>query len=173
MSESLNSKVICCADLNDEARALVVLLQRYSLQVQWLEPDTHIPGSYWGDSEAGLVKNTLMIRPDTPIHSALHEACHYVCMTPARRQLLHTNAGGDDQEENAVCYLQILLADYLADIGRQRLMQDMNTWGYNFRLGSAQAWFEHDADDAFRWLLKYGLIDEQRQPTWQLRVSDE
>ena len=25
----------------------------------------------------------------------------------------------------------------------------MDAWGYTFRLGSARAWFENDADDAF------------------------
>ena len=169
---SLNSKIIRCADLSDQALELITLLQRYTLQVQWLALNTCIPGSYWGDSEAGLVKNTLMIRPDTPIHSALHEACHYVCMTPSRRLQLHTDAGGDDHEENAVCYLQILLADYLPGVGRQRLMQDMDVWGYSFRLSSAHAWFEHDANDAYAWLLKYDLIDEQQRPTWRLRLGN-
>ena len=31
------------------------------------------PGSYWGDSEAGLRGNALYVRADTPLHSLLHE----------------------------------------------------------------------------------------------------
>ena len=98
------------------------------------------------------------MRPDTPLHSALHEACHWLCMDAGRRRGLHTDAGGDDIEECAVCYLQILLADRLPGVGRARLMQDMDAWGYSFRLGSAAAWFESDADDARAWLQERGLL---------------
>lgn len=111
----------------------------------------------------------LMIRGDTPVHSALHEACHYICMDDARRAQLHTDAGGTDEEENAVCYLQILLSDQLPGMGRARMMSDMDAWGYSFRLGSSQNWFEQDADDARQWLLDHQIIDSQGQPTWHLR----
>ena len=56
------------------------------------------------------------MRDDTPVHSALHEACHYICMDKQRRNDLDTDAGGGYEEENGVCYLQILLADHLPDI---------------------------------------------------------
>jgi hypothetical protein len=49
------------------------------------------------------------------------------------------------------------------------MMQDMDSWGYSFRLGSARAWFEQDADDARQWLQRHQLIDAQQQPTWRLR----
>jgi hypothetical protein len=94
-------------------------------------------------------------------------------MDPQRRANLDTDAEGDYAEENGVCYLQILLAEHLDGVGKQRMMIDMDRWGYTFRLGSAQAWFEQDAEDALEWLLNYGIIDQQQQPTWQLRVNDE
>ena len=50
------------------------------------------------------------------------------------------NAGGDDLEESAVCFLQVILADFLDGVGRDRLMRDMDAWGYSFRLGSTAAW---------------------------------
>ena len=109
------------------------------------------------------------MRVDTPLHSILHEACHYVCMDKARRNGVHTDAGGDYDEENAVCYLQILLAGYIENFGRQRMFKDMDQWGYTFRLGSAQAWFEKDAEDARLYLQNLGLIDSQDCPTFQLR----
>ena len=118
-------------------------------------PQEMIPGSYWGESEAGLQGNRLFARLDTPLHSVLHEASHYVCMTPERRTGLDRDAGGDDPEESAVCYLQILLADQLPGVGRDRLCADMDAWGYSFRLGSARAWFESDADDARIWLARF------------------
>lgn len=118
-----------------------------------------IPGSFWGDDEAGLIGDRLYARPDTPLHSVLHEACHWICMDDARRAALHTNAGGDYDEENGVCYLQILLADRICGYSASSCMADMDTWGYSFRLGSARAWFEHDAEDAREWLERRGLVD--------------
>ena len=132
-------------------------LQHQGLKLHMVEPTADIPGSFWGDDEAGLIENRLYARPDTPIHSILHEACHWLCMDDERRQSLHTNAGGDYDEENAVCYLQILLADTIEGYSSARCMQDMDAWGYTFRLGSARAWFEGDAEDAREWLGKKGL----------------
>ena len=131
--------------------------------------DEAITGSFWGDSEAGIVGHSVYARSDTPLHSLLHEACHTVCMTEDRRQSLNKDAGGDDIEEAAVCYLQILLADELQDIGRDRLMADMDAWGYSFRLGSTAAWFQDDAEDAFNWLIDREIIDTDGAPTFQLR----
>jgi hypothetical protein len=152
------------------ATALPALLARYGLELARVADGAPIPGSYWGDSEAGLIGRRLLVRADTPLHSALHEACHYICMAPARRANLHTDAGGDHAEENGVCYLQILLADQFPGVGRARMQRDMDRWGYSFRLGSSRAWFEHDAADARDWLLAYGLIDAADRPTWQLRT---
>ena len=120
-----------------EQHDLTRLLARYNLKTI-LSPDRRsIPGSFWGAEEAGLVKNRLYVREDTPVHSALHEACHYICMDEYRRQSLDTNAGGSHDEENSVCYLQILLAGQLSWMGRERMFIDMDAWGYSFRLGSA------------------------------------
>ncbi|MDT8386948.1 MAG: hypothetical protein RQ736_05505 [Thiogranum sp.] len=153
--------------------ALSQLLARYRLSCERVPLESAILGSFWGDSEAGLVANRLILRADTPVHSALHEAGHFVCMTGARRNVLHTDAGGDYDEENAVCYLQILLAGFLPGVGSLRLMQDMDRWGYSFRLGSARAWFEDDADDARAWLFERGLIDQSDRPTWKLRQAND
>jgi len=149
---------------------VALLLERFGMSLQLISPDEVIPGSFWGDSEAGLRGDTLYARLDTPIHSILHEACHYICMTPERRSGLDRDAGGDDLEESAVCYLQIVLADELKGVGAKRLTNDMDEWGYSFRLGSTRAWFEADADDARLWLMDHGLIDAQKSPTWNLRT---
>jgi len=119
-----------------------------------------IPGSYWGDEEAGLIGNRLYARPDTPLHSILHESCHFICMDEERRATLDTDAGGDYDEENAVCYLQIVLADRIRGYGSAACMADMDRWGYSFRLGSARAWFERDADDAVEGLRARGIDPE-------------
>lgn len=149
---------------------LCILLARYALRATSVDAAADIPGSYWGESEAGLIGDRIFFRHDTPLHSVLHETCHYVCMNSSRRHALNCDAGGDFAEENAVCYLQILLADHVNGFGAPRAMQDMDSWGYTFRLGSARAWFEEDAADAKDWLVRTGLIDERRQITWRLRT---
>ncbi len=159
--------VLRLADINPAG--LRKLLQKYSLELI-TQDDGDIPGSFWGDEEAGLIENRVYARPDTPIHSILHESCHYICMDSERRAALHTDAAGDYDEENGVCYLQILLADDIAEMGRQRMFEDMDRWGYSFRLGSAQAWFEQDAEDAQQWLEEYGLLAGQR-PSYRLRIN--
>jgi hypothetical protein len=134
------------------------LLAEFGLELRLIESGQDIPGSFWGESEAGLIGSRLYARLDTPLHSLLHEACHYICMDDERKAGLHTDAGGDYDEENAVCYLQILLADRISGFGPERAMADMDRWGYTFRLGSAKAWFEQDAEDAREWLEGRGLL---------------
>jgi hypothetical protein len=100
--------VLLCSDIKPDH--LQNLLSRYGLKVRMVAGDEHIPGSFWQPPEAGLVGHVLYVRDDTPVHSALHEACHYICMDQQRRENLDTDAGGGYEEENGVCYLQILLS---------------------------------------------------------------
>jgi hypothetical protein len=141
--------------------SLELLLDGYGLQLRLVAPDEVSPGSYWGEREAGLIGAQLFARLDTPMHSVLHESAHFICMTPERRAGLDTDAGGDDAEECAVCYLQLVLADLLPNVGRQRLCRDMDEWGYSFRLGSAAIWMAKDAEDARAWLVRHGVLDDQ------------
>ena len=164
---SASSSVLTVADVRFSR--LAQLLGRFGLSLCLLDDDEPITGSFWGDSEAGIVRRSVYVRLDTPVHSLLHEACHVICMDEGRRADLDRDAGGDDIEEAAVCYLQILLADYLPGVGRDRLMQDMDAWGYSFRLGSSRAWFESDAADARAWLLEKALLTDGDVPTFALR----
>ena len=161
------TRVLKLSDLPREN--LAGLLANYGLQLTVAAAETPILGSYWGDSEAGLIDKRIIARSDTPVHSILHETCHFICMCAERRARLHTDAGGDYDEENAVCYLQVLLADQIKGMGRDRMLADMDTWGYSFRLGSARKWFEQDADEPRTQLLKWGLTDEDNQPSGQIR----
>jgi len=126
------------------------LLSRYELRLIQAGDGAPIPGSYWGESEAG----------------------HFVCMTPGRRLQLYRDAGGDDLEESAVCYLQVLLAEYVSALSRAQLFGDMDRWGYSFRLGSTERWFRNDAEDARRWLAREGVIDEGGAVTWKRRGEE-
>jgi len=149
--------------------ALEPLLLRYGLVLVEQEPGTEIAGSFWGESEAGIVGCNVFVRSDTPIHSFLHESCHVICMSAERRTGLDRNAGSDDLEEAAVCYLQVVLADHIDGVGRDRLMRDMDAWGYSFRLGSTQNWFQNDAEDAVEFLKNHGLLDTTGEATFRLR----
>lgn len=133
------------------------LLHGHGLCLEVVGEDCPIPGSYWGEPEAGLIGATVFARNDTPVHSLLHEACHLIVMPAERRDGVHTNATDSIAEEDATCYLQIVLADSLPDVGAARLMADMDAWGYTFRLGATRAWFENDAAEALAWLNERGL----------------
>jgi hypothetical protein len=146
------------------------LLARYAIDTQWLPDGEDIPGSFWGAPEAGILGTRIYLRQDTPVHSMLHEASHIVCMDPAIRSVHAGNASSDDLEEAAVCYLQILLAAELPGVGSGRLMQDMDTWGYSFRLGNTRRWFELDASDAADWLREKGIVTADDELTWRLRM---
>lgn len=130
----------------------VALLARFGLRLELVADGAPIPGSFWGESEAGVIGNTVHARRDTPLHSLLHEACHLIVIPPQLRYRVHTNASDSQYEEDATCYLQLLLSDELPGFGLERALADMDAWGYTFRLGSARAWFECDAEDAAAWL---------------------
>jgi hypothetical protein len=132
------------------------------LTLQRVADGDAIPGSYWGECEAGIIGTTVHARGDTPVHSLLHEACHLIVLPPERRAGVHTDATDSIEEENAVCVLQALLGDALPGVGRDRVLADMDRWGYTFRLGSAAAYLEQDAEDAWAWLQARGFIDDAR-----------
>ncbi len=134
------------------------LLAAHDLRLHRVADGAPIPGSYWGEPEAGIIGSDVYVRDDTPVHSMLHEACHLIVLPPERRALVHTDATDSVPEEDATCYLQIVLAAQLPGVGSARLMLDMDAWGYTYRLGSTKAWFEQDAEDAKAWLLERGLL---------------
>lgn len=152
--------VLTLADIGFDAPA--ALLARYGLQLQQVADDEPIPGSFWGDCEAGIIGNTVHARADTPVHSLLHEAGHLIVLPPERRAAVHTDATDSIAEEDAVCVLQGLLGDALPGVGRARVLADMDAWGYTFRLGSARAYVERDAEDAWTWLQANHLVDGNR-----------
>jgi hypothetical protein len=137
-----------------------LMLGGYGLNVVRIATGDAIPGSYWGEPEAGLIGTTVYARDDTPLHSLLHEACHLIAIEPERRDTIHTDASTSQTEEDAACYLQIVLGGAIPGVGRERIQSDMDTWGYTFRLGSARAWFERDADDARTWLIARDLLPD-------------
>ncbi|MCY7354643.1 MAG: hypothetical protein LH470_06130 [Lysobacter sp.] len=141
---------------------VAALLARYGLHLERIEDGALIPGSYWGEPEAGVIASTVYARNDTPVHSLLHEAAHLIVLPHDRRTAVHTDATDSIDEEDAVCVLQALLGDALPGVGRDRIHACMDTWGYTFRLGSARAYFERDAETAWQWLGTLGLIDANR-----------
>ncbi len=158
---ALAPTVLTLADIGFAAPR--ALLARYGLQLLQVPLGAPIPGSYWGDSEAGIIGTQVYARDDTPVHSLLHEAGHLIVLPSDKRAQVHTDATDSVPEEDAVCVLQGLLGDALPGVGRERIWADMDRWGYTFRLGSAQAYVEQDADAAWQWLQDHGLIDAHRQ----------
>ena len=153
--------MLTIADIGFEAPR--ALLARYDLVLIQVEDSLAIPGSFWGECEAGVIGHCVYARFDTPVHSLLHEASHLIVMPEEKRSNIHTDASDSVAEEDAVCILQALLGDELAGVGRERIWADMDTWGYTFRLGSAKAYFENDANEAFAFLLVRRLINTSHQ----------
>ncbi len=154
--DEVAQQVLRLAEIGFDAPA--ALLACHGLELVRVEDDQPIPGSFWGEPEAGVIASKVYARADTPVHSLLHEACHLLVADPGRRASIHTDASDSLEEEDATCYLQIVLADALPGFGRERALADMDVWGYSFRLGSAHAWFEHDAEDARMFLEARGLL---------------
>lgn len=161
MDPAPSPAILCLGDiaLADAAG----LLARHGLALEAVADHAPIPGSYWGEPEAGIIGSTVYARADTPVHSLLHEACHLIVLPPERRACVHTDATDSVAEEDAVCVLQALLGDALPGVGRDRVLADMDAWGYTFRLGSARDYVERDADAAWAWLRAHGLVDGQRR----------
>lgn len=148
--------VLRMADIGLDAPAS--LLARYGLRLHLVESSAAIPGSFWGEPEAGIIGCDVYVRQDTPVHSLLHEAGHLIVLPAEKRAAVHTDATDSVDEEDATCYLQILLAERLPGVGSARLMADMDSWGYTYRLGSTRAWFEQDAENARSWLQARDLL---------------
>lgn len=134
------------------------LLARYGLMLRHVADGEEIPGSYWGETEAGIIGSDVFVRSDTPVHSMMHEAGHLIVLPAEKRALVHTDATDSIEEENAVCLLQVLLGETLDGVTREDMFDDMDAWGYSFRLGSTKAYFEDDADDAWEWLRERRLV---------------
>ncbi|HRQ65035.1 MAG TPA: hypothetical protein PKZ76_09255 [Xanthomonadaceae bacterium] len=160
---SAHAETVAAADvlrLGDASLEVAsALLERFGLELVPVGDGEPIPGSYWGESEAGVIGHRVFARLDTPLHSLLHEACHLLVAPADKRLLIHTDASDCQREEDATCYLQVLLADELPGFGRVRAFADMDAWGYSFRLGSTRAWFEDDAEDALSALQAWGVVD--------------
>ncbi len=153
--------MLTLADIGFEAPR--ALLARYRLKLIKVEDDHAIPGSFWGECEAGVIGHTVYARLDTPVHSLLHEAGHLIVLPEEKRNEVHTDATDSVAEEDAVCVLQSILGDELPGVGRERIWTDMDEWGYTFRLGSAKAYFKSDASEAFAFLMACGLINAEQQ----------
>ena len=158
---SIDGAVLALADIAEAD--VVALLARYGLHFVRVAEGAAIPGSYWGEPEAGLIGHTVYARGDTPVHSLLHEAAHLIVLPDDVRAGVHTDATDSVAEEDAVCVLQALLGDALPGVGAERVLADMDAWGYTFRLGSARAYVEHDAADAWEWLRARGLVGADRR----------
>lgn len=156
MGFEADAPVVRLRDISfEQARQLLGL---FDLQLHAVPDGEAIPGSYWGECEAGLIGTRVYARADTPVHSLLHEACHLIVLPPDKRAAVHTDASDSVPEEDATCYLQLLLADRITGFGFARACADMDAWGYSFRLGSARAWFEQDAEDARSFLYERGVL---------------
>ena len=88
---------------------VVALLARYGLRFERVADGAPIPGSFWGESEAGLISSTVFARDDTPLHSLLHEACHLIVIPPEMSWRGDRKASGLVFDENVKCCMPLLV----------------------------------------------------------------
>ena len=74
----------CSVSHRSTSTAFARLLARHGLALECVADGAPIPGSYWGESEAGVIGTPVHARADTPVHSLLHEACHLI-VAPRRK----------------------------------------------------------------------------------------
>ena len=141
MSQPLsNDTVLQVSDV--ESDIVDQFLGRYGITLEVVPDAAPITASFWGEPEAGIVGRQVFVRGDPPVHSMLHEACHIICMSAERRDSLYRDAGGNDLEESAVCYLQVVLADSMVGVGRARLMcLSCEFWGEYNTISIITGWF--------------------------------
>lgn len=72
------------ADIGLDAPA--ALLARYGLRLHRVDSGAAIPGSFWGEPEAGIIGCDVYVRDDTPVHSLLHEAGHLIVLPRKTRR---------------------------------------------------------------------------------------
>src|SRR5690625_8003398 len=77
------------------------LLQRYGLNLQTVAEGQPIPGTFWGEPEAGIIGGTVAARPDTAGQSLPHEAGHPPARTPVRRPHIPTGPRRDQPNHHA------------------------------------------------------------------------
>src|SRR3569623_1999329 len=76
--------VVTCGEI--QFSALEDVLSPYGIDVLPVPDGQPITGTHFGEPEAGLIAHRLYVRSDTPVHSALHEACSPpVCAATAWR----------------------------------------------------------------------------------------
>jgi len=72
--------------------ALEVMLDRYGLGLVLVAPEEVIPGSYWGEREAGLIGARIFVRLDTlPQHRAALDTQRRAHVDPSLRLSLDSS----------------------------------------------------------------------------------
>ena len=107
-----------------------------------------------------MIGATVYARADTPVHSLLHEAGHLIVLPPERRAArAYRRHRFGRRRRRGLRAAGRCSATRCRASAATRVLADMDAWGYTFRLGSARAYVEHDAADAWRWLREHGLVD--------------
>ncbi len=143
----------------------------YGARLERVPAGAAIPGSYWGDTEAGLdrqhrVRARRHARAFVPARAlSLHlHGRRAPCRARDRRRRHATTRSA----ASATCRC---CSPSGSTASAQRAACATWTRGATrFREGSARAWFDGDGAHARAWLLDHGLVDSAGQPTLRLRV---
>jgi hypothetical protein len=63
-----------------------------------------------------------------------------------------------------------LLADEVEGYDQEQLLNDIDAWGYSFRMVSAHRRFTHYAEEVQKWLIDHNILNIHGELTWNLRA---
>ena len=153
----LQTPLTCCCLRDIGFDDVAALLARYGLAARARRRRRADPRQLLGRTRSRPDRPRVHARDDTPVHSLLHEAAHLIVLPPERaRRAYRRHRFGRGRRRR----LRAAVAARRRPARRRprALMADMDAWGYTFRLGSARAYFERDAEDAGPGCSARGLV---------------
>jgi len=140
-------------------------LDRYGLSLHLVAPDEVIPARI-GASARRADGIQIFARLDTAgAFGAARGRPFYLHDAGTARRLGYRCRRRSCGRE-CVCYLQIILAQSLPNVGRERMCRDMDEWAIRSGWEAPRSGSIQDAEDARDWLMRHGVLDSQSRPTY-------
>lgn len=152
--------VLCLVELGEVL--VVVLFVCFDLWFECVVDGELIFGSFWGDEEVGIIGIIVYVCGDMLVYLLLYEVCYLIVLLLECCVVVYIDVIDLIEEEDVICYLQIVLVDVFLGVGCDWLMVDMDVWGYLFWFGLICVWFEQDVENVCQFLFDWQFLVEFR-----------